>query len=268
MLKNKLIICGDSFNIGIGCNDLYTEPYGVLLANTLDMDLVNLAKGSSTNLSIFLQVEYAVRNIASHKDIVIVSHTSYDRVDWLPWDDNDKSPISNLDVNYHQYPPYGEGTYHQILSKHPMHNDSRYKGRMFTENFLGVIDYWETFRKDDKDAGHYFAKFKNEPKERMKTLYDFATTVHDSRLNRIQSIGLMTLAHNLLKKHNINHLVLTGEPVEYAKYIDSANIVELDWGKLSIKYPDEIKSLHTGPQGHKEAHDVILTNIKKLGWLK
>lgn len=264
-MNKKLIICGDSFNIGIGCIDLNTEPYGTLLSNTLDRKQVNLAKGSSTNLSIYLQVEYAVKNIATSDDIVIVSHTSYDRVDWFPWDDDSKNQITNADVNYHQYPPYGEYTYHQILENHPMSFDSGYNGRMFTENFMGVIDFWETFRKDDKESG-YYSRFINEPKERMKTLYDFATTIHDSRINRLHSIGVMTMAHQLLKKRDIKHLILTHEPMEYAKFIDEENLVELSWGKLSVDYPDEIKSMHSGPEGHIKAHDIILDKLKINGW--
>ncbi len=265
-MNNKLIICGDSFNIGIGCIDLHTEPYGTLLSNTLNRKLVNLAKGSSTNLSIYLQAEYAVNNIATSDDIVIVSHTSYDRVDWFPWDDDNRNQITNADVNYHQYPPYGDCTYHQLLEKHPMADDNRYNGRMFTENFMGVIDFWETFRKHDKESG-YYARFINEPKERMKTLYDFATTIHDSRINRLQSIGVMTMAHQLLKRKNIKHLILTHEPKEYAKFMDEENLVELSWGKLSVDYPDEIKSMHSSPEGHKQAHDIVLNKLKENGWM-
>ena len=56
----KVVICGDSFSIGIGCHDLKNEPYGSLLAKELDKDIVNYSKGSSTNLSILLQVKYAI----------------------------------------------------------------------------------------------------------------------------------------------------------------------------------------------------------------
>lgn len=265
-MKNKLIVCGDSFNIGIGCVDLNTEPYGTMLAHKLDRQLVNLAKGSSTNLSIYLQAEYAVDNIATEDDIVIVSHTSYDRVDWFPWDDDSRNQITNADVNYHQYPPYGECTYHQILPQHPMATDSKYNGRMFTENFMGVIDFWETYRKDDKESG-YYARFANEPKERMKTLYDFATTIHDSRINRLHSIGVMTMAHQLLKKRNIKHLILTYEPHEYVKFMAEENLVKLSWGELSVDYPDEIQTWHTSPLGHKVAFKTVLKKIKENGWL-
>ena len=85
-MQNNIVICGDSFNIGIGCHDLATEPYAQLLGKELDKPVINLAKGSSTNFSIYLQAKYAVENLADKTDLVIVSHTSYDRVDWFPLD--------------------------------------------------------------------------------------------------------------------------------------------------------------------------------------
>lgn len=264
-MTKKLIICGDSFNIGIGCRDLITEPYGVLLANALDRKLVNLAKGSSTNLSIYLQAEYAVEKIASQDDIVIVSHTSYDRVDWFPWDYECNDRVSNIDVNYHQYPPYGAESYCQVLDNHPMKDDPNYRGAMFTENFMGVIDYWETFGKNNKYSG-YYARFQNEPKERMKTLYDFATTIHDDRINRLHSIGVMTMAHQLLKKHNIKHLMLTHEPNNYSKFMDEENLLWFSWGELSIEFPDDLPSWHTSSKGHIKAHDMVLNKLKENGW--
>ena len=85
-MKNTIVICGDSFSIGIGCRDLNNEPYGSLLSKELNMPLVNLAKGSSTNLSIYLQAKYVVDNLTDKTEIVLVSNTSYDRVNWFPLD--------------------------------------------------------------------------------------------------------------------------------------------------------------------------------------
>ena len=36
----NIVICGDSFSIGIGCNDLYVEPFGSLLSKKLDRNPV------------------------------------------------------------------------------------------------------------------------------------------------------------------------------------------------------------------------------------
>lgn len=267
----SIAICGDSFNIGIGCRNLATEPYGQLLGKELNKSIINLAKGSSTNFSIYLQTKYLVENLADNLDLVIVSHTSYDRVDWFPLDYKfTNNEITNTDVNYHQYPPYGEHTYHvgdqMVQLDHPMKNDTRYNGSMYTENLMGVIDYWETFRSKDKDSS-YYARFKNEPKERTKTLYDYGISIHENRINRIHSIGLMSLAHQLLKRANVNHLILTDEPEYYTKFMDSVNICKLSWGQLSLEYPDDLRTLHTGAEGHKKAFDIILTKLKENNWV-
>ena len=139
-MKN-LVVCGDSFSVGIGCHDLHNEPYGSLLAKKLGLNLINLAKGSSTNLSISLQVKHAVDNIPDI-ELLIVGNTCYHRTEWFPEHAREDREANNLNVNYHQYPPYGEGTYPYLL-EHPMKDDSRYRGEMLTENWYGVIDYVE-----------------------------------------------------------------------------------------------------------------------------
>lgn len=270
-MKNSIVICGDSFNIGIGCHDLDSEPYGQLLGKTLNKKVINLAKGSSTNFSIFLQAQYARKNYSDQTDLVIISHTSYDRVDWFPLDYNfPNGDITLADVNYHQYPPYGPHTYHvkdrEIRLPHPLANDPNYTGAMFTDNLMGVIDYWENFGNKNQHSG-YYARFANEPKQRMKTLYDYGTIIHDNRINRIQTAGFMTLAHQLLKKAEINHLILTHEPAYYAKYIDSINICELSWGQLSHDFPDDLPSYHTSAAGHQVAYNIIINKLKENQWM-
>lgn len=270
MTKNNIVICGDSFNIGIGCHDLATEPYGQLLGQELDKTVINLAKGSSTNFSIFLQAQYAVEKYSNTTDLVIISHTSYDRVDWFPMDyDFPRGEITLADVNYHQYPPYGEHTYHvkdkEIRLEHPLANDPDYTGAMYTDNLMGVIDYWENFGSQNKDSG-YYARFRMEPKTRMQVLYEYGRTIHDNKINRIESAGLMTMAHQLLKRANINHLILTHEPEFYQKFIDSINICEVSWGQLSIDYPDDLPSWHTSAAGHKVVFDTIMKKIKDNSW--
>jgi hypothetical protein len=146
-----------------------------------------------------------------------------------------------------------------------MKNNPDYRGTMFTDNLMGVIDYWESFGVKDADSG-YYARFRQEPKQRMKTLYDYGTTIHETRINRIQTIGLMTMAHELLKRAGINHIILTHEPDYYKKFIDSINICELSWGQLSIDYPDDLPSWHTSAEGHQRAYELILNKIKENNW--
>ena len=95
-MKN-LVICGDSFSVGIGCEDLINEPYGSLLAKELNLNLINLAKGSSTNLSISLQVKYAIENI---KDIelLIIGTTCYYRTEWFPENSKNYQHLDNKNL--------------------------------------------------------------------------------------------------------------------------------------------------------------------------
>jgi hypothetical protein len=264
-MNKSIAICGDSFNIGIGCRDLENEPYGSLLAKELNRPLINLAKGSSTNLSIYLQAKHVVDDLLDKTEYVIVSHTSYDRVDWFPIDVALPHELSNYDVNYHQYPPYGPNTYITQID-HPMKDDPKYKGTMFTENFRGIIDYWETFKSKNKETS-YYARFDNEPIERSKVLYDFARMIHENSIDRIKSIGLMTMAHQLLKRANVKHLILTHEVEYYNKFIDIQNLVNLSWGKLSNDYPDDLPSLHTSSEGHVVAFNIIMAKFKENQWV-
>jgi len=256
-MKN-LVICLDSFSIGIGCHDLYNEPYGSLLAKKLGLQLINLAKGSSTNLSISLQVKYAIENI---KDIelLIVGNTCYHRTEWFPADSKPNTDISALNTNYHQYPPYSKETYPYILD-HPFKNDIRYSGELLTENWYGVLDYVENFI--DKKIGNpnYFSKFDKETPERMKLLKQYYYEFFDSRIQRQYDMGVIIKSHILLKNNNINHFILTNDQ-EFNKYIPEKNLINIDWGKLSLIYPDDLKSLHTSYEGHKIVYNTILKNL-------
>jgi hypothetical protein len=271
MDNKKLIMCGDSFAAGIGCHDLINEPVGSLVAKELGLGIKNLAKGSSTNFSIFLQMEYVVDKLADQAEIVLVGNTSYDRVDWFPLDAEIRGgELTNAMVNYHQYPPYMEFSYHvhgkNVTLPNPMADDPDYTGQMFTDNYMGVIDFWETYG-SKKKSSTYYQRFDDEPLSRMKTLYDFATTIHEPRINRIHSIGVLALGHQRLKRAGIKHLIFTKEVDAYAKYIDRENLVNICWGQLSIDYPDDLPTSHTSAEGHRVARDRVLDKLKDNGWI-
>lgn len=255
-MKN-LVICGDSFSIGIGCEDLINEPYGSLLAKDLNLNLINLAKGSSTNLSISLQVKYAIENI---KDIelLIIGTTCYHRTEWFPENSKRKGYVDNLNVNYHEYPPYGKGTYENIIN-HPMKNDNRYTGEMLTENWLGIIHYNEMLDKNSGNLDFHFKKFSTESVKRMRLLRDYFYEFYNSSIQRQYDIGTITMSHNLLKNNNIKHYILSDD-LELNMYVDDKNVIHNSWGKLSKKYPDLMKSLHTSHEGHK----IVFNTIKDV----
>lgn len=267
---NKLVICGDSFAKGIGCKNLKTSPYGSLLAENLCMSMINLAKGSSTNFSIYLQAKYALEKYSSDIGLLLATTTCYDRLDWFPYDTNTNGQpkISNLDVNYHEYPPYHESSYiPECIEDHPMVDEVNYTGKMFTDNIMGIIDYWENFGSTDTHCG-YYQRFHSEPKERMKLLYDYGVQIHDHKIDRIKSLGVFAMIHILCKKSNIKHIIGVDQWSYdlYSEVIDLENLVILDWVKLATEYPDTIGSLHTSEQGHCIASKIIQDKIKNNKW--
>ena len=256
-MKN-LVICGDSFSIGIGCHDLHNEPYGSLLAKELGLNLINLAKGSSTNLSISLQVKHAVDHI-SDIGLLIVAPTCNHRIEWFPEDAREDRTVDNFNVNYHEYPPYGEHTYSQIL-EHPMKDDSRYRGEMLTENWYGIIDYVDNFLDKNIGNGGYFKKFKTERPERMRLLKQYYLEFFDSRIQRQFDMGVIIKSHVLLKNRKINHLVFV-DNYEYEPYIPEENRVDVSWGNLSLEFPDGMKTKHTSWEGQKKVYEAVLNKL-------
>jgi hypothetical protein len=255
----NLVVCGDSYSIGIGCHDLINEPFGSLLAKKLDKNLINLSKGSSTNLSIFLQVKYAVEEL-NDIDLVIISPSCYNRTEWFPDDADVHKNLSNRLVNYHEYPPYMEGTYKYII-ENPMKSDENYTGEMLTENYHGVFDYVDNFLDKKISTGSYFKKFRKESDVKMRLLKNYYLYFFDERLERLKSMGMMLMAHHILLKNNIPHYFLTYDP-EFEDYISPANLVSVSWGEISKKYPDDLKTLHTSWEGQRVVYEKIL---EKLG---
>jgi hypothetical protein len=270
-MEKRLIVCGDSFNIGIGCRNLNTEPYGSLLAERTGRKLVNLAKGSSTNLSIWLQVKYAVEELhANDNDIVLVNETSSERFNWFPESATIEpgKQLTNLDVNYHEYPPYGNDSYwpHR-LHEHPMQNHPNYTGTMITENVAGVIDYLDNFVARGWDQrGLYYNRIVDEPISKLKIIKDFYGSVYNESISQIQSQALMVMAYTRLHNAGIKHLMLLPHVEKYKDMVADENLQYLSWGELTMKYPDKVDTGHASEQGHVEAFEMILNKLQKNGW--
>jgi hypothetical protein len=219
-----------------------------------------------------LQVKYAVYNLnATEHDIILVNETSSERFNWFPENTeiDDQHVISNLDVNYHDYPPYGNHSYvtHQ-LDKHPMQDNPDYKGTMITENVAGVIDYLDTFVANGWDQrGSYYNRLVDEPITKLKLIKDFYGSVHNDKLSQIQSNALMTMSHSLLRNKNLKHLIMIPNIWTYLDTILNKNKMYLSWGELTMKYPDTVGSGHASPQGHIEARNMITHKLEQNGWI-
>lgn len=268
-LPKRLIVCGDSFNIGIGCNDLNTEPYSILLAQHYGIPVINLAKGSSTNLSIWLQVQHAVEKLsAGADDLVLVNETSSNRFNWFPESYNQNRPLTNHLVNYHQYPPYGADSYHHRLPQHPMQSDPEYQGVMYTENIAGVIDYCDNFLARGYDQrGRYYDRLTTEPAQRLKLMMEFYASIYDENISQLQSQAFMMQCHLLLSRHNIRHLMMLPNPGAVHRMVPVENLFRLQWGEITLEYPDTIPSGHAHSGGHEYAAKIISEKLKKNGWM-
>lgn len=262
-LRKNIVICGDSFSIGIGCHDLKNEPYGALLGKYFDENVLNFSKGSSTNLSIYLQVKYVFENIKNIK-FVCIGTTCNNRTEWFPDSSNTNKSLDNFIVNYHQYPPYGVDTYSHII-ENPMKIDTRYSGEMFTENYYGIIDYVDNVLTGKRGGGKYFEKFEKERPEKLKLLRDYYAEIFDERIQRIYDMGVIIMSHVLLSSLDIKHIILTNNN-ELKKFISEKNLCFIDWIKLSNEYPDTLNTLHTSPEGHKIVFNSVLNKIKENGW--
>lgn len=256
----KIIVCGDSFSIGIGCEDLVNQPYGSLLSKEFNLELINLAKGSSTNLSIYLQVKYALEKY-DNIDFVCVGTTCNNRIEWFKEDSkSEKTEITNEMINYHQYPPYVGKM--DIFGNHPLSDNENYTGEILTENFGGVLDYIEIIENNRPHDLDYVEKYKKEPIEKLKILRDFYLYIRDHRIQKIYDDAIISMIHNILKTKNIKHLILLDHN-DLDSLIPEKNLIKINWHRLCEKYP-ETKWYHTSYEGHIEVFNKIKDKIKNI----
>lgn len=96
-MKKTLGICGDSFMAGakhpeVGNNQHFSE----ILSNKLDWNLVNLAKGGSSNNAIRLQIDEIIK---FSPDLVIISSTLPDRLE-IPIKDSYDKKNGLVNISY------------------------------------------------------------------------------------------------------------------------------------------------------------------------
>lgn len=266
----KIIICGDSFSIGIGVEDLLTEAWGPIIAKNYDTEVVNFAKGSSTNYSISLQADYAVENIKDI-DLLIISDTCEHRINFFKYNEHLKrsinnweaEEITNLDVNYHEYPPYGPGTYHQVLP-HPYIDNPEYRGTLNTENWYGIVEYVKDLNQNS--TSDYYSKFKEDDK-RLLLLKEYYLQISDIHIQRKQDHGCLLLSYLKAKKANIP-VLLAMDKAEIENLVPKEDYCKLSWGDLALKYPDTLGTLHTSKEGQKEAAAKVIEHIDAYKKLK
>ena len=255
----KLVVCGDSFNCGIGCLDLFTEPYGVLLAQKLGYELIMLARGGASNYAAHLQAEYAAKNL--NPDLIIIGTTSYDRVDWVS-ENRDKRihELTALNINYHEYPPYN-GLYN---GKEPpdfyFKNHPGYNPALLTEQVGGIDYYLEKMNKEGKSE--YFKRFHTEPKEKLQLLVNGYIHATHPPIKQQYDMGVILKSYMKAQQKGIRTIVLTDNS-ELIELINKDDILEMSWFQLSVKHPDTIGSGHAGPGAHAEVAELLFRKFNR-----
>lgn len=247
-MADTLVICGDSFNYGIGCTNLYTQPYGVLTANNLGLECIRLARGSASNYTIHLQGMYAARMTPKPK-LVILGTTSYDRVEWVAEGKELNSPPILENLNYHQYPPhYMAQPLHDAPMPWHLSNDKSYDPKILSEH---VVVFREYFKQLNKGHTEYYKRIQSEPKPKLEIIDQYYFEIYNEWIKRDYDVGVIMLAYRQIKKAGIP-CIIVGPDYKYCDFVDDRKeFYPIDWATLSKEYPDKVNSLHTSEEAHK-----------------
>jgi hypothetical protein len=259
----SLVICGDSFNVGIGLRNILRDRYGQLVANHFDWDLNVFARGSASNYAIYLQAQY-VLELATKPSFVIISVTSFDRMEWLSSEADDKQVpyyLSMLNLNYHDYPPHNyPQPYHENSLDFYLKDNPKYKPILFTEQIPALHEHL------DKYHPNKYPRFENESKERLKLIRDYFIdvmmygSVSVSPMKRDYDISLIYTAYSMLINNGIKVIVMSDEE-KLRKLIPEKNFLNHNWFRYADKYPDTIGSLHANEEAHKITADLLIEKI-------
>ena len=264
-MENKtLVVCGDSFNYGIGCTNQHTQPYGVLTAKSLDWNLIRLARGSSSNYTTHLQGNYAATmNPKPH--LVILGITSYDRVEWVSTGNEiDREPTLE-DLNYHLYPPHHfPQPCHDAAMEFYLQDNPKYAPKILSEQVVAFSDYLQFAKRNEHN--NYYERLHTESIKKLELIEQHYLEVVNSWIKRDYDTGVLLLAYRKIKKAGINCIIF-GADTRYAELVDDErDFFHQDWGRVTRLWPDSTGSMHTGEGGHADTADRLIAHINNNGF--
>ena len=114
-MVDLLVTCGDSFACGSGLEDedCFEKSYAGLTASKIGVPQKVLARPGCCNYIIWLQIKYAVENIAkTQKPFVLITMTNAARTTWFkPFNNKSEGTEPSIEyLNYQDYPPYDTHT--------------------------------------------------------------------------------------------------------------------------------------------------------------
>lgn len=261
----KIVVCGDSFNCGIGVLDLQTQPYGVLLAQKLGAELVTLARGSASNFAVHLQVEYAAR-MDPKPDLIVIGTTSYDRIEWIEEGKTQRFPLEARHINYHLYPPHHNPEANKNPFDHHFLNKSEYDPCLLTEQVGGIDDYIKVREREKSSnvqgAIHYYKRLHTEPIEKLKRMCQYYVEILNGDIKRNYDVGVLLKSYLYAKKRGIKCVILSNDPL-LLDLVPADEIHSMNWFGLSQKYPDKIGSMHASEEAHAIVAEELYRKLVK-----
>lgn len=252
-----IIVCGDSFNVGIGLEKIEEERYGTVVGNHFDCEVVTLARGSSSNYGVFLQGQYA----ASMKPIpkfIILSVTNYDRIEWIQ-EDTSKN-IFNLsleNLNYHEYPPhnYPQPGYNKALDFYL--SNKGYEPLIYTEQVCAIDEHLH--------RNIIYPRFISEPTDKLELLYDYyfnilSYKISFSPIKRDYDNSLILNAYTQARNNNIGCIVMTDDK-KLIDLLPENHVLHHNWFKLAEQFPDTLGTLHADKHAHQLTAQALIKKI-------
>lgn len=273
-MKKTIVICGDSFNYGIGCSDLNTNPYGCLVAKHFEWNLIRLARGSSSNYTTHLQGMYA-NELNSKPHLVLLGVTSYDRLEWVAEGEEftqTEQPNGNH-INYHLYPPH---LYPEPHHDNPMSfyfkDKENYSPKILSEQVVAFDEYIRLYKNNGKSINgipvglSWYKRLHTEPIEKIELMYNYYMRVMDSKIKRDYDMGVILKTYMFLKKKGINCIILSQDTGYRSFVLSKSDFFYQPWGELTKKWPTPC--LHTGDGGHEDTAVRLIHHIKDCGYDK
>lgn len=263
-MRKQVIVCGDSFNSGVGCPDITTQFYGVLVANALDMDLVTLARGSASNYTIYLQAKYVVDNPQEfNPGLVLIGTTSTDRLEWVS--ENQRKSNNTLtanQINYHEYSPY-----HGYLGKVPnfyFQDKPNYDPRLLSEQMPAIEDFFNVL-KSGYDDGGYYKRLRTEPRAKLQTILDYCVNVLDENIKFNYDMSAIFTAYSFLNRKSIRTIILTDKyfiQCGLGALVDQEDYLDIDWFEMAVDYPDKLGTRHASEEAHAIVAKMIIDRFQ------
>lgn len=261
-MKKILVVCGDSFNYGIGCLNLDTEPYGPRVANYFNYDLIRLARGSASNYIIYLQSKFAI-DIQPKPHLIIIGTTSIDRIEWVAENKRIENTPKLEQVNYHLYPPhYHTPPGHDKPMNFYLKDSPNYSPAILSEQVIAFSDYQNVLKGIKKGLYDYYTRLHTEPLEKIKLIEDYYMQIFNTNIKRDYDRGVIMMGYHAVKKAGIKCIICSND-IEFKNLVEKEEeFFNADWGRLVAAYPDLTGSMHTSGDGHKDLADRLIDHIK------